>query len=386
MKSFASIALALVLLSSLGYAQSPDKEPTAPGQFPDLALGYSYGKVFPTNGFVKGDNRAQKPMEHFRSFSLKLVWQNTGKSNWKQLYNMPYYGLGFSVTDLFNPDEIGYPLSIYGLLGLPILRLEKLEIFSEMQLGLATNWNHYSPVTNPKNIAIGSDLTCHLNIGIKAFYPMGKYLDLGGGFNFTHYSNGGLERPNYGINHFAPIIELKYRRLGRPHLDHTKAPDRTQLKKEIILTGNYSRYQTITDTLDRHYYTVGGLSGYYQWQISEAAKSGLGVDLNLLTGLSVDPQGYPNPVGWDNITLGFGYQMELVFDRLSLVGGVGSYALHRAYKSFQQFYQRVGVKLYMLNNLSLGVNVRTVNFTTAEYLEFCLGCRIWSANRNKQKA
>jgi len=350
-------------------------------QYPGIVLEYGYGKVLQTNGFVKGDNQAGKPMVNFMSFSLKLLWQNPGYTDWQRIHNIPYYGVGLSVGDLFNPEEIGYPGSLYGILGIPFKRWEKLEIYMELQLGLATHWVIYDPVKNPKNIAIGSDFTSHLNFGFRAFYPVGEKLDLGAGVSFTHFSNGGLERPNYGINQLAPYFDLKYRLAGRPEIPELKAPDPLELKKEIVLTGSYSRYQTITDTLDLHYYTVGGLSTYHLWQHSEALKSGFGVDLNVLTGLNIDPMGYPNPLCWDNFTLGIGYQLEFVFDRLSMVGSLGNYAVHVVYKPFHQFYQRIGIKFYLLKNLYTGVNVRTVNFATAEYLEFNLGYRIWSAKR-----
>lgn len=351
------------------------------GTYPGIVLGYGYGKILHTNGFVKGDNQAGKPMKSFQSFSLKMLWQNPGHNAWQRIYNIPYYGFGVSMGDLFNPDEIGYPISLYGVLGIPIKRWDKLEIYTELQLGLASNWIHYDPETNPMNIAIGSDITSHLNFGFRAFYPIGEKLDLGAGVSFTHFSNGGLERPNYGINHWAPYFDLKYRLAGRPEIPELKASEKLEFKKEIILTGSYSRYQTITDTLDLHYYTVGGLSSYYLWQNTEAIKSGFGVDLNYLSGLDIDSQGYPGPFAWDNFTLGIGYQLEFVFDRLSIVGGIGNYAVHKTYKHFHQFYQRIGIKFYLLNNLYTGVNVRTVNFATAEYLEFNLGYRIWSAKR-----
>jgi len=353
--------------------------------YPAFVLGYGYGNIFQTNVFVTGENQAGRPMEHFQSYSLKLVWQNPGYTDWQRIHRMPYYGVGLSVVNLFNPDEIGYPISLYGVLGIPMVRWDKLEIYTELQLGLAGNWIIHDPVTNPYNVAIGSPVTSHLNFGFRAFYSLTEKWDVGAGVSFTHYSNGGLERPNYGINNWAPYLDLKYRIGGRSEIPEFKAPDPLELTKEIVLTGSYSRYQSITDTLDVHYYKVAGLSTYFLWQHTEALKSGLGVDLNILTGLNIDPQGYPNPMNLDNLTLGLGYQMEYLFNRLSIVGGIGSYAHHLVYKPFHQFYQRIGIKLYLIGNLYTGVNVRTVNFATAEFLEFNLGYRIWSAKRIKAK-
>lgn len=370
--------------SQTGY--SAEDSIYAKKNYPGIVLGYGYGNVFRTNGFVKGDNQAGEPIDHFQTFSLKLLWQNPGYTGWQRIHNIPYYGVGLSVTDLFNPEEIGYPVSIYGVLGIPIKRWRKLEIYGELQLGLAGHWVIYDPVSNPLNIAIGSQVTSHLNFGFRAFYPLGEKVDIGTGISFTHFSNGGLERPNYGINNWAPYLELKYRLAGRPVIPEFKAPDPLEFRKEIVISGSYSVYQTITDTLDIHYYTVVGLSPYFLWQHTQAIKSGFGMDLNVLTGLNIDPMGYPNPLTWNNFTLGMGYQVEVLFNRLSILGGIGSYAHHIVYKPFHQFYQRIGFKLYLLKNLYAGVNVRTVNFATAEYLEFNAGYRLWSARRGKMQA
>ena len=94
--------------------------------------------------------------------------------------------------------------------------------------------------------------------------------------------------------------------------------------------------------------------------------------------------GAPGSYGWENLTLGIGYQFEVVFDRLSIVGGIGNYAVHKLYKSFSRFYQRIGVKFYIMENLYAGVNVRAVSFGTAEFMEFNMGYRAWSADRRRK--
>ena len=110
------------------------------------------------------------------------------------------------------------------------------------------------------------------------------------------------------------------------------------------------------------------------------------MDLNYLPGMNVDDMGYPEGYNWSNFTLGISYQLEFVFDKLSIVCAVGNYPKHQTYKPYRQFYQRLGIKHYLLKDLYAGVNIRTINFATAEFLEFSLGYRIWSATRKKVKA
>ena len=128
----------LIFLMLTGYAQT-DSIKTKKKQFPALSANYAYGNILPTNDFVEGKNLLGKPLEHYQSYTLKATWQNPGYTDWQRVYRCPYYGLGLTVGDFFDPDEVGYPVSLYGVFGIPIKRWDRFEINSEFQFGIA--WN-----------------------------------------------------------------------------------------------------------------------------------------------------------------------------------------------------------------------------------------------------
>lgn len=331
-----------------------------------------------SNEFVEGDNLAGQPINKFQAVSVKLGWQNPGYRDWQKVYRSPYYGIGFYLGDFYT-DELGYPMAAYGFLGIPIKRWKKLELFTEFQFGVTWNWNHYDSITNPKNIAIGGSLTVFLDFGVNVTYPISKNLDLGAGVSFTHFSNGGFERPNRGLNIWSPHIELKYHLKGRPDVRNTPKPGRLPRNNELIFMMGYGDHQIVEHEMDSNYFAVGGVGIYYLRQHSNAFKSGLGVDFNFFWGLTANQDGTHGPVGWDNLTVGLIYQPELIIGQLSLVGGVGIYARHHQYGNFKQLYQRLGVKYHFTQNFSFGINIRAINFMLAEVLEFNLGYRIkWS--------
>jgi hypothetical protein len=111
---------------------------------------YQRGNIIPTTDFVKGDNLAGHPIEKYENYSLKVLWQNPGNTDWQKVFRVPYYGFGLSVGNFYNPLEIGYPVSIYGVLGIPVFRVNKFELYYEMQFGTAFNWVKYDSITNPK--------------------------------------------------------------------------------------------------------------------------------------------------------------------------------------------------------------------------------------------
>ncbi|MBN1925562.1 MAG: hypothetical protein JW798_07000 [Prolixibacteraceae bacterium] len=142
--------------------------------YKSIVANYHYGYISPTCDFIKGDNLLGKPLEYYRSLSIKMVWQNPGYSNWQRVFHAPYYGVGLTIGDFYNPGEVGYPLSLYGLFSIPLKRWEKLELYTEIQYGLTGNWKHYDPITNPKNLVIAGDFTFHAQVGLNAFYPLTK--------------------------------------------------------------------------------------------------------------------------------------------------------------------------------------------------------------------
>ncbi len=240
---------------------------------------------------------------------------------------------------------------------------------------MAFNWQKYDSITNPKNYVIGGGITVHLNIGLNATYPITKNLDLGAGLSFIHFSNGGFERPNRGFNIYAPSAELKYHFGERPNVRNTKSPGRLERSNDLYLMLGYGDYQMNEHELDTNYFAVAGISAIYFTQLSNAFRLGYGTDLNYWMGLTANPDGTMGQRNFDNLTVGFILQPEFVISKLTLVSGFGIYAIHLNYGNFKQTYQRLGVRFDVYENLSLGINVRSINFMLAEFLEFNMGYR-----------
>lgn len=368
------LVLFLIGLTS-AYSQS-DSSSIKKKNYMSLSANYSYGNVISTTDFVKGDNLIGKAIENYQSLTLKMLWQNPGYSDWQRIYKAPYYGVGLSVGDFYNPEEVGNPISVYGILGLPIKRWKKLELYTEFQFGVAGNWQHYDSITNPKNLVIGGGLTVHLNIGIHAFFPISKKLDMGLGMSFIHFSNGGFERPNRGFNIYTPSVELKYHFSDKPDTRKIEKPGRLKRSNDLYFMLGYGDHQLNEHELDSNYYAVAGLSVIYFTQLANAFRLGYGTDFNYWWGLNAYADGTIGPRTAENLSIGLLLQPELIIDRLTLVGGFGIYARHLTYGNFQQTYQRLGVRYDVYKNWSLGFNVRAVNFMLAEFLEVNMGYRI----------
>lgn len=375
-KKIHAILLFILLIPVLKGFSREDSLGIKHKSYPGISANYQHGKIIPTTDFVKGDNLQGKPMHLYQAFTVKMLWQNPGYTNWQKVYHAPYYGAGITLGNFENPDEVGYPVSAFGILGIPVKRWNKLELYSEFQFGIASNWKHYDSIYNPKNLVVGGSLTVHLNLGINAFYPITKKLDLGAGLNFIHFSNGGFERPNNGFNIYSASAELKYHLSGRPDTRSVTSPGKLNRSNDLFFMLGYGDYQLPDHELDTNYFAVGGISAIYFTQFSNAFRLGYGTDINYCWGLNARPDGTPGPYAFENLTVGLLVQPEFIIDRLTLVSGIGIYALHRNYGNFNQTYQRLGVTYEVYKNISLGVNIRAINFMLAEFLEFNLGYRI----------
>lgn len=331
---------------------------------------YGYGNVIPLTDFVRGDNLQNVPIDRFKYYSVKLLWQNPGYTHWQRVFRSPYYGIGYTYGTFFNEKEVGTPMSGYGILGIPWFRTNNLAFYSEFQFGMTFNWEKYDPVTNPKNLVVGGGITLHLDIGLKLKYHMNARMDVGAGLSFIHFSNGGMERPNRGFNIYSPQVDIGYRFANKPLYQEISRAEKQKRRNDLMFMISYGDYQLIELPLDSNYFAFAGISVFYFRQFSNAFRIGIGADANYWWGLNAHADGTYAGYSFENITLGYIIQPELIIDRLSLVGGIGIYARHRNFGNYKQLYQRLGVRFDLNDHLSLGMNVRAIKFMRAEVLEF----------------
>lgn len=364
----------LFFLLSIVYATRAQDENQHKKHYFSLVSNYGSGTILPTTDFVKGNNRDGLPIENFRYMTLKALWQNPGYQNWQRIHKHPYYGFGISISDFHKPQEIGKPISYFGILGLPVFRFKKSALYTEMQFGLSHRWKIYNARTNPFNDVIGGNINFHANLGLNALFQIYKNLDLGTGLAFIHFSNGGIERPNRGFNIYSPFVELKYHFGSRPETRKIAPPDETSYSTDLYVMLTYGIHQLVEHQFDTtNYYSICGISAMHSSQVSDGMRIKKGIDLNYWAGLNANEDGTPGPYSAENYTLGIIIQPEIILNKVTLVGGIGTYIIHKDLPNFRALYQRLGVQYTLFNNFSIGLNVRSRKFKKAEFMEFNFG-------------
>lgn len=339
-----------------------------------LSGAYGYGNVLITDPFLRINNAQNKPIDRYQFASLHALWQNPGYADWQKVLNFPYYGAGIAVGDFFT-EEIGYPISAYGILGVPLKRWKKVEAYAEFQVGLTGNWNHFDEETNRNNISVSTDVSAYLVAYLKAFYQFNQRIEGGLGIGLIHSSNGAVKVPNFGLNAYAPSLELRYRFKERANYQTIDRLTEFKREKSLYVMLAYSRYQSVLLGFDSNNFSMFGLSAVYLKQVKNMLRIGPGLDINYLPDLNlITGESKSNTL--DDIAVGVVLQPEILIGDLTFVTGVGVYVKHLAYGSFQKVYQRMGLKYRVYDNLSLGVNVRANDFSLADFLEFNVGYTI----------
>lgn len=90
-----------------------------------------------------------------------------------------------------------------------ILKYGKLQLFGQYTQGIGYGTKPFS-IDNNKNMGYSTGIGFVAHADINATYPIYKNWEIMAGVGFNHLSNGGMKRPNLGINVFSTNIGVVY--------------------------------------------------------------------------------------------------------------------------------------------------------------------------------
>lgn len=360
-----------------------------------FALNVTGGFVFPTNDFVSGENK----IPYYSSVSAKYGISSSG-SKWEDFaYGMPYYGVGFYSAHFFRKKELGLPMSLYVFQGATVHQFtERFGVKYEWNLGMSFNWKAYDPFDNPYNVALGSSVNIHVAAQIYANWYLNKNWDINAGVSLTHFSNGAYRLPNSGLNLVAPYVELVYhfnrenvRRIPGADMIPPKIEKRLDYDLQVNISSRQIRMDTLGTGLPSRYierrFKVFGLS--YATLFVNSYKYKWGPSLDLVYDESSGARAWreTNPIDqkvYDRVELGavgkrfsigLSAKGEIVMPHFSIFANLGYNLLHGNTYDYR-FYQIMGVKVYLKDNLFGTFGIRASRFSKAQYLYWCIGYTI----------
>jgi len=351
---------------------------------------YQNGYVFGTNPFLRGINIEGEKINAFQAFSVKVPFQTTGKKYWEQAYKYPQYGLGMYVADFYNPEEIGFPIAVYGFFNAPFHRWDRLTLNYEIGFGATFNWKSFNPLTNQYNLVIGSRESFMIDAGMNLEYQLAGRFELISGFSLTHFSNGGLKKPNFGINTLAPKISIKY--------NFFEDPVFRNLEKEHFTPGNEWNisvfgglknviFDSVNIAILEKYegvdFPVLGITTIFNRQISFKSKIGFGATITYNGAVNAQAAVENNDLEpehgqfGEKILLSLYPSYELVINKVSMILQPAFYIYRRSLLNQSPvFHQRLGLKYHFTDRFFIGITLVDYKFHVSDFIEWNIGYRL----------
>ncbi len=143
-------------------------------------------------------------------FEINLTNTKYGVKKWHQQLNYPVAGVDIFYYHLGDKDILGDAIGIFPNIAFPIFQRKRLGLSFQLGAGIAYLTQHYDPIENTTNNAIGSNLNNITSFKWYLAYQANPKLKVSTGLSFTHFSNGSAQLPNFGINVLAYTLGIQY--------------------------------------------------------------------------------------------------------------------------------------------------------------------------------
>jgi len=328
--------------------------------------------------------------KHFPAFEFTIQKATWGKHLWETMYGYPLIGVSVWYSPLGGFKEIGSAIAVYPFINFPLFHGEKQSFNFRLGVGLGYLTNHFHPVDNYKNFAIGS----HFNIAGSLYFEyrrqITKMLTISAGVGLTHFSNGSIKTPNYGLNYITGTVSISsYLSEPNPHLKEKALPKlqpfefdgRKKLDFDISLSGGV---KNMMQEFGRNFGVIAIYSNLLK-RVTFKSKFGGGFDLTYDASDKF-------LLEWKNDTAknvfqiikpGVSFAYQLVFAKISFVFNFGIYLAGKE-MSEGMMYQRLTLKYQFMDNFFAHIALNT-NFGKADYIGFGIGYQMSFIYKRKIK-
>ncbi|HEY4967341.1 MAG TPA: acyloxyacyl hydrolase [Puia sp.] len=287
---------------------------------------------------------------------ITLSSQTIGKKQWQQVNGYPELGVSFLYGNSGSKEYIGHVSAIVPFIEFFPYRSSRF--YTGIRIGMGAAWVEkvFNPLTNYKNLIIGSHLNFCADLMVSAgilLFPR-TWLDLG--VSLTHISNGSVKLPNYGLNPIALSAGITYDL--HPPLTMIRKPIPPFKKKWNYYLYTFAAFKEAAP-LESPVYLVNVLSLEAMKDFSYTGRFGGGISLTYDRTLTNEIYNSPT-FQWDGsklkLEVGLYLSYEYVAGNLSFPIQLGCYVYNNYLSS--SFYEEVGIRYRISNHWILGGAVK----------------------------
>lgn len=309
-----------------------------------------------------------------------------------------YQGVGLSLTTFGQGSTVGRPVGLYLFQGAPVAVLSpgRLSLDYEWNFGVTTGWKATSSGDDVRsNLVVGSSTNAYINLGMLLRYSLSLTLQMTGGIDLSHYSNGNTSWPNPGVNTVGARIGIVYIPGGgrfNPRTPFASDDDFNQgISYDIMAFGAWRKAYFPADdgafsedgekALLPGHFGVAGISFAPMWDLHPTFRTGLSGDLQWSENTGLSRYHIPDTYGEDakftrppflrQVSVGLSARAELVMPIFSINAGVG-YGLAGPAET-RKFYQVLNLKSYINRHVYLNIGYRLVEFHSPSNLMLGVG-------------
>lgn len=365
MKKYFLLVISL-FISALFFAQEKQNKPFT------LESNYYYGSILRHNKDI-----SHLITGHPEGFIVSYNKKTFGAKKWEQLFNYPDWGFSFIFQDTKN-ESLGKSYGLNAHINFYVL---KRNIQLRIGQGIAYNTNPFDIETNFKNNAYGTRLLSSTYAMIHYYKEnIFKNIGLKTGITLLHYSNASVKTPNTSTNTMAFNLGLLYSFNQENEPSYSK-DDKEKYSEPLaynfVLGGGVNEGDYIN--LGQQPFFV--ISAFVDKRISNLSSLQGGVDFFYSKSLEKEIEyvsaafpdsGLTGEEDFKRVGVFLGH--ELHFGKVGVITQFGYYAYY-PYDFEGRFYQHIGLKYKIYNNIFSTVNLKT-HGAKAEALEFGIGIRI----------
>jgi hypothetical protein len=343
--------------------------------FPFSGIGQQYNyslEAKPHFGFIipHSPTIARISRQHFNMLETSINFHNSGQKPWQQLYFQPNWGLTWVYSGLGGNPYFGQMHELLAHFNFQAIRKKHYRLEFKLGTGIGFVEKVFDPVTNYKNLAIGSRINAAIELNFNQVVRINKNLDWISGLGLNHQSNGAAKMPNKGINIFTVNTGIRY--------SFGKIKEQTIEKDSLYHPGKRWLLIKQSGGLKEDYppggskYLLAGTSVNLYFRQSDKNYWGTGIEymFDASTQPSLEAIYANKNFNGANHKIGICANYLLMINRLGISLQLGAYVFDK-YKSSSPVYDRIGLNYFAGNHIVTFIALKT-HFAKADYIEYGL--------------